>query len=176
MRTVYFSRLSNLHHEPFFCTNIMQIKFNLLQTKQVNSRPTSLTLQASLVPSVLMQSTCGRSNCLQLIGDIFHWIFWTCYSGKLCSLERNLSKLISHNYEVNFGTKTHGTLVKGSALANAPSILPYRLKKEGKRNMYSLYSLIKDSQPGTSSPIFKVIIKQLRVMNTQHAHFTRNLD
>ena len=35
----------------------------------------SLALQVSLVPSALMQSTCGKSNCLQLIGDTFHWNF-----------------------------------------------------------------------------------------------------
>lgn len=50
------------------------------------------------------------------------------------------------------GFKPMVRYLEGSALANAPSLLPYRLKKEGKHNMYSLYGLTTDRHPGTSSP------------------------
>ena len=48
--------LSNLLHEPFVRANIKQ---NLLQTEQVDSRLTSLASQTSLA---LTQSTCDKST------------------------------------------------------------------------------------------------------------------
>lgn len=65
MRTVYF-----MNH--YFCANIMQFKFNLLQTEQVDSQLTSLVswLHCSVLlplqapPLALTQLTCGKSAYL----------------------------------------------------------------------------------------------------------------
>ena len=49
--------MTYLRHTQFFRANSMQIKFNILQVEQVDSR-----LHPSLSLSRISQSTCGKSN------------------------------------------------------------------------------------------------------------------